>query len=161
NGDCMSTLSRLLAATALSTAASLACAAQPATVRVDYLHSGNALSENYAMEPVVIEPLPWPGDMSRVIDTTNRAPNKAEVPDAKRGQLVDSRTFSTIFGEWQSTEEASKANRGFGESVRFPKPDRPVKVRILKRDDRNEFSVVWSVDVDTDGLDVVRKQEPA
>ena len=47
---------------------------------------------------------------------------------------------------------ASKLTRGFQESVRFPKPDRPVKVRILKRDERNEFSVVWSVDVDTDGF---------
>src|SRR5262249_50250421 len=101
----MSTLSRLLAATALSTPPRLACAPQPAPVGVDYLPSGNAVSETYAMERVVIEPLPWPGDMSRVIDTTNRGTNKVEVADAKTGQLLYSRTFSTIFGEWQSTEE--------------------------------------------------------
>ncbi|MGO4380457.1 M64 family metallopeptidase [Pseudoduganella sp. RAF19] len=157
----MSQFARLLAATTLSTAASLACAAQPATVRVDYLHSGNALSENYAMERVVIEPLPWPGDMSRTIDTTNRGNNKVEVADAKTGKLLYTRTFSTVFGEWRTTDEASKASRGFSESVRFPKPEQPVKVRILKRDERNEFSVVWSTEVDTDVLDVVRKQEPA
>jgi hypothetical protein len=34
-------------------------------------------------------------------------------------------------------------------------------VRILKRDDRNEFSVAWSVEVDTDAQDVIRKQMPA
>ena len=45
--------------------------------------------------------------------------------------------------------------------MRFPKPDRPVKVRILKRDERNLFSVAWSIDVDTDGPDVIRKQPPA
>jgi len=155
------TFPRLLAAAALSAAASLAAAAQPATVRVDYIHSGNALNENYAMERVVIEPLPWPGDMKRTIDTTNRGINKVEVADAKTGRLLYTRTFSTVFGEWRTTEEASKSNRAFGESVRFPKPDRPVKVRILARDERNEFSVVWSTEVDTDGLDVVRKTEPA
>jgi hypothetical protein len=151
---------RLLAAAALSAAAGMAVAAQPATVRVDYIHSGNALNESYAMERVVIEPLPWPGDMKRTIDTTNRGTHKVEVADAKTGALLYTRTFSTIFGEWKSTDEAAKANRAFGESVRFPKPDRPVKVRILQRDERNEFSVVWSVDVDTDALDVVRKQDP-
>jgi hypothetical protein len=66
-----------------------------------------------------------------------------------------------VFAEWRSTEEAARINRGFQESVRFPKPDKPVRVRILKRDERNEFSVAWSVEVDTDAQDVIRKQPPA
>jgi hypothetical protein len=154
-------LNRLLAGAALSAVAGLALAAQPATVRLDYMHTGNALNESYAIEQVVIEPLPWPGDMSKTIDTTNRGVNKVEVADAKTGKLLYTRGFSTVFGEWKSTDEAGKLTRGFHESVRFPKPDRPVKVRILKRDERNEFSVVWSLEVDTDAMDVVRKQDPA
>jgi hypothetical protein len=138
-----------------------ALAAQPATVRLDYLHSGNALDEHYAMERVVIEPLPWPGDMRATIDDTNRGNNMVEVVDPKSGELLYSRGFSTIFAEWRSTEEAGKINRGFQESIRFPKPDKPVRVRILKRDERGAFSVVWSADVDTDAMDVVRKQPPA
>lgn len=81
--------------------------------------------------------------------------------DAKTGDLLYSRDFSTIFGEWRTTEEAGKISRSFQESVRFPKPDRPVRVRILKRDERNQFSVAWSVEVDTDAQDVVKKQPPA
>ncbi len=142
-------------------AASLAQAAQPATVRVDYTHSGNALSDQYAIEQVLIEPLPWPGDVARSLDNTNRGQNRVEVADAKTGDVLYSRDFSTVFGEWRTTEEAGKISRSFHESVRFPKPDRPVKVRILKRDERNAFSVAWSVDVDTDAPDVVRKQPPA
>ena len=136
-------------------------APQPATVRVDYTHSGNALTDQYALERVLIEPLPWPGNMARVFDDSNRGNNRVEVVDAKTGDLLYSRDFSTIFGEWRSTDEASKMSRGFHESVRFPKPDRPVNVRILKRDERNLFSVAWSVDVDTDAPDVIRKQPPA
>ncbi len=136
-------------------------ATQPATVRVDYHHSGNALSDQYALERVVIEPLPWPGNLTQVFDNTDRGQNRVEVVDAKTGDLLYSRGFSTIFGEWRTTEEANKMNRGFQESVRFPKPTKPVRVRILKRDERNQFSVAWSVEIDTDGLDVVRKQEPA
>jgi hypothetical protein len=134
---------------------------QPATVRVDYIHSGNALTDQYALERVLIEPLPWPGDTNRNFDDSNRGNNRVEVSDAKTGDLLYSRDFSTIFGEWRSTDEASKMSRGFHESVRFPKPDRPVKVRILKRDERNLFSVAWSADIDTDAPDVIRKQPPA
>jgi len=138
-----------------------ALAAQPATVRLDYLHSGNALDEHYAMERVVIEPLPWPGNLSQTIDNTNRGNNLVEVVDAKTGKLLYSRGFSTVFAEWRSTEEAARINRGFQESVRFPKPEAPVKVRILKRDERNLFSVVWTADVNPDAMDVIRKQPPA
>lgn len=151
----------------LATLALAACligpafAQSPATVRVDYTHSGNALSDQYALERVVIEPLPWPGHLSRNLDNTDRGQNRVEVVDAKTGDLIYSRGFSTIFGEWRTTEEASKMNRAFQESVRFPKPTAPVKVRILKRDERNQFSVVWSVDINADAPEVVRKQEAA
>jgi hypothetical protein len=151
---------RCLIAT-LALVAGAAQAQAPATVRVDYLHSGNALSDQYALERVLIEPLPWPGDLSQNFDNTNRGQNRVEVADAKTGDLLYSRDFSTIFGEWRTTDEANRISRGFHESVRFPKQDRPVRVRILKRDERNAFSVVWSVDVDADAPDVVRKQAPA
>ena len=81
--------------------------------------------------------------------------------DAKTGKLLYSRGFSTVFAEWRSTEEAAHANRGFQESVRFPRPEQPVKVNILKRDDNNRFVPVWSADVDPNAMDVIRKQPPA
>jgi hypothetical protein len=152
---------RLSAAIVFFAASAAAQAQQAATVRLDYTHGGNALSEQYAIERVLIEPLPWPGDLSQPFDDTNRGNNRLEVADAKTGDLLYSRDFSTVFGEWKTTEEANKLSRGFHESVRFPKPDRPVRVRILKRDERNAFSVAWSVEVDANAQDVVRSQPPA
>lgn len=152
---------RAMGAAFVFAAAAQAQALAPATVRVDYLHSGNALSDQYALERVVIEPLPWPGDLAQNIDKTDRGQNLVEVADAKTGDLLYSRGFSTIFGEWRTTEEAGKMNRGFQESVRFPRFGKPVRVRILKRDERNQFSVAWSVEIDPDAPGVVRKQEPA
>lgn len=153
----------LAAALALvSSAVALAApSAQPATVRLDYTHSGNALSDSYAIERVLIEPLPWPGDMARNLDDTNRGQNRVEVVDAKTGDLLYSRGFSTVFGEWRTTEEANKLSRSFSESVRFPQFDQPVRVRILKRDERNAFSVAWSVEVDPKAQDVIKQQPPA
>ncbi|NYE61902.1 hypothetical protein FHW58_003109 [Duganella sp. 1224] len=153
-------LRTLLSLLALCASAS-ALAAQPATMRLDYLHSGNARDEHYAIERVVIEPLPWPGNLRQTIDQTNRGNNMVEVVDANTGKLLYSRGFSTVFAEWRSTEEAARVDRAFEESVRFPKPEQPVRVRILKRDERNQFSLVWTADVNPDAMDVVRKQPPA
>jgi len=111
-------LRSILAALALSLLQGAVHAApQPATVRLDYLHSGNALADQYAVERVLIEPLPWPGNPARPFDDTNRGNNRVEVVDAKTGDMLYSRDFSTVFGEWRSTEEANRISRGFHESV--------------------------------------------
>lgn len=112
-------LASCLLAAVMTLAAGLAGAAQPATVRVDYAHSGNALSDQYALERVIIEPLSWPGNTARNVDNTNRGQNRVEVVDAKTGELLYSRDFSTVFGEWRTTEEANRISRSFQESVRF------------------------------------------
>jgi hypothetical protein len=156
---------RLMSAAALVWAvlfaANVHAATTPATLRVDLLHTGNALSEQYALERVVIEPLPWPGNPARPLDDTNRGLNRFEVVDPKTNKVLYSRGYSTIFGEWRTTEEAQNQSRGFQESLRFPMPAAPVRVRVLQRDDRNEFSVVWSMEVDPAALDVQREKRPA
>jgi hypothetical protein len=139
----------------------LAHADTPSTLRVDYIHSGNALAETYALDRIVIEPLPWAGNPAQPIDTSNRGVNLFEVVDPASGDVLYSRGFSTIFAEWRTTEEAQKLSRAFQESLRFPMPSKPVRVRVLSRDERNAFSVVWSVDVDPQAQDIERNVGPA
>jgi hypothetical protein len=136
--------------------------AQPAaTVRVDYYHSGNADMEMFSLHQVVIEPLAWPGNPARAIDTVQRGHFMFQVEDADSGAVLYSRGFSSIFQEWQSTGEARRMNRTFHESVRFPKPQKPVLLRILKRDDKQEFQSAWTIDIDPDDMLVVRAHPPA
>jgi hypothetical protein len=153
--------SAILGALLLAATFAAHAAGTPHTLRVDLLHTGNALSEQYALDRVVIEPLPWPGNPARPLDDTNRGLNRFEVVDPKTNTVLYSRGYSTIFGEWRTTDEALKHSRGFQESLRFPTPDRPVRVRVLERDERNEFSVVWSVDIDPAAMDVERELRPA
>ena len=75
--------------------------------------------------------------------------------------MLYSRGFSSIFQEWQSTGEARKMNRSFHESVRFPKPEKPVRLRILKRNAEQGFDSIWTADIDTDDMLVVRAHAPA
>ncbi len=80
----------LLAALLLLAAVPVASAqdATPATLRVDILHTGNALTEQYALHRVVIEPLPWPGNPARPLDDSNRGLNRFEVVDPKTNRVL-------------------------------------------------------------------------
>ncbi len=135
--------------------------ATPPTLRVDIQHSGDATSEHYALERIVVEPLPWPGNPDQPLDATNRGSQKFEVADAASGKLLYSRGYATIFGEWRTTDEAQAIQRSFQESLRFPMPTAPVKITVYGRDAANSFTRSWSLTVDPDALDVERVAQPA
>src|SRR6185295_4203080 len=114
-------------------------AAEPPTLRVDYFHTGNANEERFSLDRVVVEPLPWSGNPAKPIDDTNLGKYLFEVADRTTGRIVYSRGFSSIYGEWETTAEAKDVNRTFSESLRFPAPDKPVRITVKKRDARNVF----------------------
>jgi amino acid transporter len=118
------------------------------TMRVDYYHTGNAKEERFSLDRVVLEPLPWPGNPAKPTDGTNRGKYLFEVMDAASGRVLYSRGFSSIYGEWETTGEAAGTNRTFSESLRFPAPDKPVRIVVKKRDSRNVFREAWTVAVD-------------
>src|SRR5437867_11863479 len=131
-------------------ALALIAAGVPArTFRVDYVHTGTASEERFALERLVLEPLPWPGNPDRPIDDTDSGKYLFEVRDKDGGQLLYSRGFSSIFGEWETTAEAKRVPRSFGESLRFPAPAGPVQIVLKKRDPRtNRFHDAWTLRVD-------------
>jgi len=124
-----------------------AIAAQPRTMRLDYFHTGKAGEEVFSLDEVVLEG-DWPGPPDRWIDNTNLGGYLFEVSDLKTKQPVYSRSFASIFGEWQTTAEARDTRRTFSESVRFPAPQAPVGVVLKKRERQDGFRDVWSVVID-------------
>src|SRR5262249_46493236 len=120
----------------------------PRTMRVDYYHSGNASQEIFSLDRVVVEPLGWPGNLRKMIDDTNLGKYLFEVRDRKTNQMLYSRGFASIYGEWETTGVAKSLNHTFHESLRFPTPQGPVQVILKKRDRMNAFREIWSVIVD-------------
>src|SRR3990172_5781955 len=118
------------------------------TMRLDYYHSGNASQELFSVDRIVIEPLPWPGSPAQAIDETNLGKYLFEVVDRSTNRVVFSRGFASIYGEWETTEEAARVNRTFHESLRFPAPDAPVQVVLNKRDSDNAFRDILSTLLD-------------
>ncbi|HEU4711039.1 MAG TPA: IgA Peptidase M64 [Pyrinomonadaceae bacterium] len=118
------------------------------TMRVDYYHTGDATMEVFSIDRVVIEPLPWPGDLKQSIDTSNLGKYFFEVRDQKTKQVLYSRGFASIYGEWETTDEAKSIKRTFQESLRFPAPAAPVSIVLKKRDAKNNFQEIWTTTVD-------------
>jgi hypothetical protein len=120
----------------------------PRTMRLDYYHTGDATRETFSLDRVVREPLPWPGNPRKAIDDTNLGKYFFEVIDQKSGKVIYSRGFASIYGEWETTDEAGKVTRTFSESLRFPAPDATVRINLKKRDRDNSFKQVWSTILD-------------
>ena len=133
----------------LLTLSTLAClAAPPRTLRVDYGHTGDATSERFGVDRVVLEPLPWPGDPAKALDTSNLGKYCFDVTDRATGKVLYSRGFASIYGEWETTDEAMALSRSFSESLRFPQPELPVRIQVKKRDAQNAFKPLWTFDLD-------------
>ena len=123
-------------------------ATTPATLRLDYFHTGSTSQEVFSVDRIVIEPLPWPGNPNRPTDSTNRGTYFFEMRDLASKHVLYSRGFSSIYGEWITTDEAKKMNRTLHESLRFPAPESPVEIIVKKRDAQNSFHEVWTTTVD-------------
>jgi hypothetical protein len=138
----------VLVATVMAAAMTPAAGAdQPATMRVDYFHTGGQGAEIYSVDRVVIEPLPWPGSLERAVDDTNLGTYRFEVRDAA-GRLLYSRAFDSIYAEWATTAEASTSHRTFGDSLRFPAPAGPATITLQERNTDQVFATVWQLKVD-------------
>ena len=132
--------------------------ARPKTLRLEYIHSGTAEQERFALHAIAREG-DWPGPLG--VEDTSLGKYRVEVKDAKTNAVLFARGFASIYGEWETTGEAKELARAFQESVRFPEPVSPVRVSILKRNAKGDFAESWSVLVDPKDQAIDRAAPPA
>jgi hypothetical protein len=115
-------------------------------MRLDYFHTGGPKSgETFALDQVVNDGR-WAGSRTRLRDDSNLGPYLFEVRSGT--ELIYSRGFASIYGEWETTEAARTSHGTFHESLRFPWPKRAVTIQVKKRQKDNSFGVVWTTEVD-------------
>lgn len=130
------------------TIVSMSAFCAPQTLRIDYFHTGNFETEIFSLEQVVLEPLPFPGNTNWPIDHTLRGKYLFEIIDPDSKAILWSRSFSSIYGEWETTSEARDMHRTFHESLRFPPPQKSFEVVLKKRGAQNEFVEIWRIGID-------------
>ena len=100
-----------------------------ATLRIDYIFSGTDRSSEISLK-----------EMKRVEGWAGRRCNMDKVPlrgngqiflyDAENGNVLYRNSFSTLFQEWQTTEEATHIRKAFENTFLLPMPDRKAVVKI-------------------------------
>jgi hypothetical protein len=131
-------------------AASFADHFRDKTMRVDYFHTGTPKGDEIVALDGVVSDGPWPGSRVHLIDTTNLGKYYFEVIDRADNQTIYSHGFASVYGEWESTDDAKEHAGTFHESLRFPWPNHPVQVVLKKRDRQNAFQQIWSTVIDPD-----------
>jgi len=117
------------------------------TLRFDYFHTGTKDSNSYSFDELIEEPY-WGGSKVNLIDKFNYGKYKFEVYDKESNKLIYSRGYSTIFNEWQTTEEAKHTAKTFSETVVFPYPKNPVLVIFYAANRKNEWILKFEYRVD-------------
>ena len=118
------------------------------TLRFDYFHGGTAKEEHVSLGGLRLEG-DWPGSRVRLLDDTNLGKYLFEVIDPATNQVIWSRGFSSIYGEWETTGEAAAGTwRTLQESMRFPETRGKAQLVIKKRNPDGSFREIFSTVVD-------------
>jgi len=129
------------------------------TMRMDYFHTGMKGQETISLDAVYMEGA-WPGSKVNLVDTLNMGEYLMRVYDVATNSLIYSRGYSTIYGEWMTTDESNTTVRTFHESVRFPYPQRKAQVTISRRDKYMAFHEIFSTVIDPANNSEVTKKHP-
>ena len=118
-------------------------------LRIDYYLFGNSNTVSYALDKLVKEPK-WGGPRTQLVDEMNYGMYLIEVTPANSDDVIYSHGYCLLFGEWQTTEEATKTSKGFHESVVIPFPKEPVDVTFYAKNDSLELIKQMKVTVNPD-----------
>jgi hypothetical protein len=119
------------------------------TLRVDYFHTGDSLNDSYSIDELKEEPY-WGGSKENLIDTFNYGRYEIKVFDQAENKLIYSRTYSTLFDEWQTTDEAKHTVKTFNETVTMPFPRAKIRIEFYSRDKGNILHKKFEYAVDPD-----------
>ncbi|MGE5436461.1 MAG: M64 family metallopeptidase [Syntrophothermus sp.] len=117
------------------------------TLRLDYFHTGDKNNDSYSIDEMKEEPF-YGGSKVNLLDKFNYGKYKLVVVDDSTEKEIYSRTYSTLFSEWQTTDEAKKTTKTFSESVVMPFPKNKVTLQFFTRDKKNNLLKKFEYKVD-------------
>ena len=99
-----------------------------ASLRVDYCLTGNQKETTYSLKELIREPY-WSGSKTNLVDTLEFGNYIVKVFESETDNLLFSKGYQNLYGEWQTTDEAKQVTKTFDESVVVPFPR--VKIDIV------------------------------
>ena len=110
-----------------------------ATLRLDYVFCGdNAHQAIYFQQ--ALRTSEWAGRRENLSEPLLEGNGQIRVLDPETGECLYANSFSTLFQEWQVTEEALHVQRAFENCFQVPFPKRPVDIEVFLLDTHRKRS---------------------
>lgn len=109
-----------------------------ATLRIDYQFSGNAQEQYIAVDELKRSPH-WYGKRQRLAEMPVEGNGQITVRDHRSGEVIYRNSFSTLFQEWLSYDEAKTVSKSFENVFLVPMPKDTADVTIDLRNNRREI----------------------
>ncbi len=103
------------------------------TLRLDYIFGGNSEEQTILLDKMVSYPQ-WSGRKHHLTTTVLKGSGQIHIYDVDSDQLIYTKSFSTLFQEWLSTEEATQTKRSFENVFLVPFPKNNVRIEVVLND---------------------------
>lgn len=122
-----------------------------ATLRTDYVFTGTARTQQIALDELRRSD-GWYGRRVNMLGVPVRGNGQITMTDAETGVVTYRMSFSTLFQEWQTSEEATRVVRSFENVFQLPMPRRDADVKVELYNTHNEVTATFSHRVKVDDI---------
>lgn len=136
----------------------LSAVAQENTLRVDYIFSGTDRSVEISLAEMS-EYDGWAGRRVNVDKVPVKGNGQISLTDAGSGKVLYRQSFSSLFQEWQTTEEATRVRKAFENVFLLPMPEAKAVVKIELYDFWGGVCASLNHEVDPEDI-LIRRMEP-
>lgn len=107
------------------------------TLRIDYIFSGNSSSQAISLDQLNQSPR-WYGKRSNLSEVPVEGNGAIIVKEHSKENIIYKNSFSTLFQEWQTTDEAKTTIKAFENVFLVPMPKDTVDITVELRNNRRE-----------------------
>ncbi len=124
-------------------------------MRVDLVFAGDHNTTEVYLEKIKAEPQ-WGGTRTNLVDTLDLGDFQYRIFDALTGNLIFTRGISTLFEEWQTTNEAQFTKKYLTKVLVFPYPKNKILLELHRRNDENIFEKCFELNINPADLYIER-----
>ena len=107
------------------------------TLRIDYIFSGNSSSQAISLDQLNQSPR-WYGKRRKLSEVPVEGNGSIIVREHSKENIIYKNSFSTLFQEWQTTDEAKTTIKAFENVFLMPMPKDTVDITVELRNNRRE-----------------------
>lgn len=113
------------------------------TLRLDYIFAGNADHQNISVDELSTMPR-WYGKRQRLAELPLEGNGQITVRNHKTHEVIYRNSFSTLFQEWLSYDEAKTTSRSFQNVFLVPMPKDTADITVDLRNNRREITTTFT-----------------